>query len=199
MAVPVNIGDLSTTAASNGPSGTSEYISVGDDYLRAHASFIAGLNSSKAPKASPTFSGTASFGDVSFAGALSGTNVHNPSVSTGAQYICSGTYTPTGAGVANVDSITTYSSHWMRVGNVVTVSGYVAITATTADISTTATITIPIPSEFTTFRQLSGAGSTGESPVRISAETTDDVARLFFYPTSTASKDVSFHFTYVVL
>lgn len=57
MAIPVNITDLSTTAASNSPAG-SESPEDGDGYLRAHAAFIAANYENKAPKASPTFTGT---------------------------------------------------------------------------------------------------------------------------------------------
>jgi hypothetical protein len=57
MAVPTLISDLSTTAASNSPTG-GEVPTDGDNYLRAHAAFIAQLDANKAPKASPTFTGT---------------------------------------------------------------------------------------------------------------------------------------------
>lgn len=44
MPVPTLITDLSTTAASNSPAGTDSVLPNLDDYLRAHASFIAQLN-----------------------------------------------------------------------------------------------------------------------------------------------------------
>lgn len=50
MPVPSAITDLSTTAASNSPAG-SEAPTTADDYLRAHASFIAQLNANKLDKA----------------------------------------------------------------------------------------------------------------------------------------------------
>ena len=57
MALPTNIGDLSTTASSNYPDST-EALTTGDDTLRQWAAFIATLHADKAPKASPTFTGT---------------------------------------------------------------------------------------------------------------------------------------------
>jgi hypothetical protein len=50
MPVPSSINDLSTTAGSNSPAGT-ESPNTTDDYLRSHASFIAGLRDSKAADA----------------------------------------------------------------------------------------------------------------------------------------------------
>jgi len=41
MAVPTSITDLSTTASSNSPAGTEAVLPNLDNYLRAHASFIA--------------------------------------------------------------------------------------------------------------------------------------------------------------
>lgn len=44
MPVPTSIGQLSTNAASNYPLGSEQVFPNMDDYLRAHASFIAQLN-----------------------------------------------------------------------------------------------------------------------------------------------------------
>ncbi len=63
MPAPTSITDLSTTASSNGPAG-SETPDVLDDYARAHAAFIAQLHSEKAPKATPTFTGTVTAPDL---------------------------------------------------------------------------------------------------------------------------------------
>jgi hypothetical protein len=58
MPVPALITDLSTTAASNSPAGSESVAPDLDNYLRAHAGFIAENYTNKAPKASPTFTGT---------------------------------------------------------------------------------------------------------------------------------------------
>lgn len=50
MPVPTSITDLSTTAASNSPAGADAVFPNLDDYLRAHAAFIAQLNATDATK-----------------------------------------------------------------------------------------------------------------------------------------------------
>jgi len=50
MPVPTVITDLSTTAASNSPAGPDAVFPNLDDYLRAHAAFIAQLNATDATK-----------------------------------------------------------------------------------------------------------------------------------------------------
>lgn len=50
MPVPTSITDLSTTAASNSPAGADAVFPNLDDYLRAHAAFIAQLNAADATK-----------------------------------------------------------------------------------------------------------------------------------------------------
>ena len=58
----------------------------------------------------------------------------------------SGTYTPTYTGLANVDSTTAYTCQYSRVGDTVTVSGYVMINATADNTSTRLSITLPVSS-----------------------------------------------------
>ena len=62
MALPTNLSDLSTTASSNWPPAT-EPLTGGDDCLRQWAAFLATLHADKAPKASPTFTGTVTLAD----------------------------------------------------------------------------------------------------------------------------------------
>ena len=61
MPVPSTINDLSTTAGANYPAGTESPSTI-DDYLRAHASFLAGLRDSKvANTGNETIAGTKTF------------------------------------------------------------------------------------------------------------------------------------------
>ena len=60
--------------------------------------------------------------------------------------LTSGTYTPTAAGVANIQSITVGTFHYIRVGNEVSFSGYVTVDPTAANTITTLTLTLPISS-----------------------------------------------------
>jgi hypothetical protein len=62
------------------------------------------------------------------------------------QTTASGTYTPTYTGLANVDSTTAYTCQYSRVGDTVTVSGYVMINATADNTTTRLSITLPISS-----------------------------------------------------
>lgn len=57
MPVPTQITDLSTTAASNSPAGTDSVLPNLDDYLRAHASFIAQIHADKLAKSGGTMTG----------------------------------------------------------------------------------------------------------------------------------------------
>lgn len=78
MPVPTTIADLSETAASNSPSGTETVFPGADNYLRAHAAFIAqlqsqldalALGSGFAPLAGAEFTGPVSVAFVSLADA----------------------------------------------------------------------------------------------------------------------------------
>lgn len=71
MPVPSTINDLSTTAGANYPAGTESPSTI-DDYLRAHASFIAGLRDGKvANTGNETIAGTKTFSSA-IVGSLSG-------------------------------------------------------------------------------------------------------------------------------
>ena len=58
--------------------------------------------------------------------------------------IISGTYTPTGAAVSNVDAVIPSYASYIRVGDIVTVYGRVNIDATAGATITSATLTLPI-------------------------------------------------------
>jgi hypothetical protein len=56
----------------------------------------------------------------------------------------SGTYTPTlQTGSINVSSATFYNSHWSRVGDIVTISGYAGVTATSANTFSQIELSLP--------------------------------------------------------
>jgi hypothetical protein len=84
------------------------------------------------------------------------TGVTSPSASDG--NIFSGTYTPTGYTGTNVTVVTPSEAQYMRVGNTVTVSGYVSTTCTTASGTlSTFTLDVPVASNFSAASQ--GAGT----------------------------------------
>lgn len=140
-----------------------------------------------------------------------GSALHNNAgavTGTSNQYIASGTYTPTLTSVANVSSTTARQCQWLRVGNVVTVSGQFDFTpTTTGTINTEVGCSLPIASNFTTAFALggagikfqSGAGFTGEA-YYVEADATNDRARFRTMTTSASgSQTCSFSFIYEIL
>ena len=138
-------------------------------------------------------------------GRLYGTALHNNAgavTGTTNQYVASGTYTPTYTIGTGLDSITASACQWLRVGNVVTVSGFVELNATTANALVQFRATLPIASAFTSSIQLGGVateGDVGGGVFRVAADDAADKA-LFSGEMSTADTDnISFSFTYLVL
>ncbi len=139
-------------------------------------------------------------------GRIYGTALHNNSGSltgTTNQYVASGTYTPTLTNVTNVAASTAYACQWMRVGNVVTVSGQVDIDVTLA--ASTASelgISLPIASSLTADQQVGGdaiSDSIASLSARIKADVTNDRASVVFKAISLTNDTYSFTFTYLIL
>ena len=140
-------------------------------------------------------------------GRLFGSALHNNAgavTGTTNQYVASGTYTPTVTAVANCTATSSGICNWIRVGNVVTVSGVVAIDPTVAATFTSVGISLPIASNFATnASECSGVAANANNAGYCGAITADfanDRAQL----DSTIGADVSnqawsFSFTYVVL
>lgn len=146
--------------------------------------------------------GDASTDTVDVKGRIFGSNLHdNAAGLSGASYIGSGTYTPTITGVTNVAATTAYVCQYLRVGNVVTVSGRIAVDATTVTTTTEVRISLPIASEFIAVGNLGGTGvyEFNFEPVRIYADAVNNEAFFQFLPQNTANQTLVFHFTYVVL
>lgn len=101
-----------------------------------------------------------------------------------------GTYTPTGTGVTNVDSVSPGEANWIRVGASVSVYFYAACDATAAGATTTVfRLSLPIASNFSASNQLSGSASTQGiwQAVDITADTTNDEASVrYTSPVTTA-------------
>lgn len=138
-------------------------------------------------------------------GRVAGTGLHNNGTVTGTsdQFIASGTYTPTLTHVLNITSSTARACQWMRVGNVVTVSGEFDVTATTSGNKQIA-ISLPIASAFTVESHLGGVGhednTSGQFGGPIRADAINDRA---VYKTASslsgANVTTSFTFSYVIL
>lgn len=141
-------------------------------------------------------------------GRLYGTALHNNAGSvtgTATQYIASGTYTPTLTSVLNASGNTPAVCQWLRVGNVVTVSGTFGFNATSASTGTEVDISLPIASTTAAVTNLAGTAVSDNTAsalciaAPISADTTNNRARVIFWPSSSGNKTYSFSFTYVVL
>ena len=115
--------------------------------------------------------------------------------------VLSGTYTPTFTAVANCSGITSFDSQYLRVGNVVTVSGRVGLTVTSGTTTTTVGISIPIASNFTITSQCSGTGNQtlGNVSGVIIADSTNDRAELTFTSSSSGVAGYAYIFTYVIV
>lgn len=114
----------------------------------------------------------------------------------------SGTYIASLTNVTNVTSSTDYAAwQYMRVGNVVTVSGAVGVTATASAAATEVGISLPIASNFTTTIQCRGTGvedSVWGDFGAISGDTVNDRASLRYTADSTDARTFSIIFTYLI-
>jgi hypothetical protein len=133
------------------------------------------------------------------------TAVTSPATSDG--NIFSGTYTPTLTNVANIDipASTAYTFQYMRVGNVVTVSGKIDVTVTGTGL-TRLNVSLPISSNFSAEENCSGtavmtaSGVSINIPASIRADTTNDVAEMRYWGNLTGSAQAYLlTFTYRVI
>jgi hypothetical protein len=123
-----------------------------------------------------------------------------------ASNVLSGTYTPTLTNNANITSSTAYQCQYMRVGNVVTVSGQVDITATSVLTLTQLIMTLPISSSFpvsgfnycggTAYFQNGAAFATGYINANQSATT---VSLVYRTGATTPISQFFFSFTYQIV
>ena len=139
-----------------------------------------------------------------FAGGLTigRTAVTSPASTDG--NVFSGTYTPTLTNGTNVAASTAYECQYMRVGNVVTVSGIIAIDPTSASTNTDIGVSLPIASNFGVARQCAGVGASQDSGTygqsfAIRADATNDRAQFLLTPTSTSNVAYVFTMTYQVI
>lgn len=125
--------------------------------------------------------------------------VTSPAASDG--NVFSGTYTPSVTGVANVASNSAFACQYMRVGNVVTVSGAVSITPSQSGVLTTARMSLPVASSINATRLVAGTAckSSGGVACAILADIASSSAEMSFVPDHTSSAVYFFHFTYQVV
>lgn len=137
-------------------------------------------------------------------GRMYGTQLHNNAgavTGTTNQYVASGTYTPTLTNISNTSTHSANQSQWMRVGNVVTVSGYLSVTSTATAICSF-TISLPIASAISNIYELGGSatgyGTSTPTLGRITGYATTDTA-LVEYSGSVALSPFTFSYTFTYL
>jgi hypothetical protein len=112
-----------------------------------------------------------------------------------------GTYTPTFTNVTNLDASVALTSQWMRVGDVVTVSGALTLDPTAAG-AVELGISLPVPSNFSAGQQCGGtafAVAVAGQGAGIIADATNDRAALRFIAVDTANRTMTYSFTYLVI
>jgi len=112
-----------------------------------------------------------------------------------------GTYTPTLFNTTNVAASTAFESRYVRVGNVVTVTGVLLIDPTSAGVATVLGVSIPIASNFASAAELTGTFQSDNTyEGRIIADTTNYRATFQFTPAADAGNTaVAFAFVYQVI
>lgn len=142
-------------------------------------------------------------------GRIGGKALHNnatPPTGTAVQYIASGTYTPTITNSTNVTSSIARVCQWLRVGNVVTVSGSVNITETIGAAVTAFDVSLPLASNISGTAGSDLAGICAPDLVTsgrggpIVGNTAQDraAAKYLAQNTNATAEEVSFQFTYLM-
>jgi hypothetical protein len=218
------------TVSQNASSGTSSYIvnlNTGSNVTKSSSLYFAGYDTAGTYK--PAAHITCVPNDVNYVGSylifgtrasdtvtermritsdgrIYGTALHDNAGSvtgTTTQYIASGTYTPTLTNVATITSSTAYLCQWMRVGNVVTVSGRVDITASSAGFIFTLGVSFPIASTITATANCAGAFGAGSAATTgspcVLGDTTNLRASFSAAAVNTSSNAYYFTFTYLIL
>lgn len=114
-----------------------------------------------------------------------------------------GAWTPTLTNVTNVTASVSAPGMWSRMGD--TIHFAVRITAQAASgtagapVLTNIELSLPVATDLTAVRQMSGTATIGEVPYvpgQVSSNTTNDTINLFWYATSTTNRAVTIHGSY---
>ena len=111
--------------------------------------------------------------------------------------IYSGTYTPTATAISNITSITELETLYIKIGDIVTVSGQMNIDPTSASTLTELYLSLPIDTNFTSVVDASGSitSSVGNNG-KISANASEDKAIMQFIGANAANSTYAFTFQY---
>lgn len=115
----------------------------------------------------------------------------------------SNVYTPTLTINANLDSVTAFQSQWLRVGNVVTVSGRMTADPTAAaNTSTSVYISLPVASNFGAIEDCGGTAACNSVfglAAAIYADTSSDRAIMQWSSQQTSAVSMLYSFTYRII
>jgi hypothetical protein len=115
--------------------------------------------------------------------------------------IFSGTYTPTGYTGTNTTVVTPLTCQYMRVGNVVTVSGRAQVTVTSSSTASEFSLSLPIASDLITLSNCSGTFTSGTNATNgcVIGDPTNDRAFFQMFATNAGSQPFTFSFTYQII
>jgi hypothetical protein len=147
----------------------------------------------------PSYTSSTAFTGTSVA-TLAVTNAGDVITIAPQQTTASGTYTPTWTGIANVSSVTAFSCQYMRVGDTVTVSGWVTIDPTVDNTATSLSFSLPINSNTSSVNYLNGTGVTqgGGSAASLSGYGAN-YGEFEVVPSLATAVNYSFIFTYRII
>jgi len=162
------------------------------------------IGTSKAGSTGSTLNGYANVVEFDENGNIRAARVHNNLTAQGGateQDIRSGTYTPTLFNTTNVAASTARKAQWLRLGNVVTVSGQLDIDPTGIG-AVLLGISLPVASDFATAFQLGGTASSmaiANESAGLEADATNNRASLKYVAVDTTNHTMAYTFTYVVI
>jgi hypothetical protein len=141
--------------------------------------------------------------DLPGAGTDAANKAYVDSVAAGGVAVSSGTYLPVCVNQTNILSSTPSVAQWSRVGNVVTVSGWVFIDYSAGGLSPVILrMSLPVPSNFTAASQCAGTTSatarTDVPPSYISGDATNDAALLNTWAPDNTLANYVYIYTYLV-
>lgn len=117
--------------------------------------------------------------------------------------IVSGTYTPVLDETANITSSVNFVAQYMRVNDVVTVSGRVTLTLTAGAVLAKLRMTLPIESSIDAIREVAGTAVSSDVAGlcgRITADLGTQIAELQILTADFGSaRDYSYHYTYLIV
>jgi len=109
-----------------------------------------------------------------------------------------GTYTPVISNISNLSPVVASVAQWLRIGNVVTVSGKLVVDAIAAA-AASLQMSLPVASNFTAEEQCGGTASTGAETAAMGADSGTDLAFMDWVAVNTAAVAMRYTFTYQIL